>query len=43
MEYKAVFTVLKFLYLVILTFKENLILEIRNITEMPFQEWEKYF
>ena len=37
-KYKAAFTVLKFFYFVILTFKESLFLEIGNITEVLFQE-----
>ena len=43
MKYKAVFTVLKFFYLVVLTFEENLFLAIGNITEVHFQEYGKYF
>ena len=36
--YKAVFTVLKFFYLIILTFTKSLFLAIGNITEEHFQE-----
>ena len=43
MKYKAVFTVLKFFYLAILTFKKSLVLAIRNITEVHFQECGNYF
>ena len=37
-KYKAVFTVLKFFYLIILTFTKSLFLAIGNITEEHFQE-----
>ena len=37
-KYKSVFTFLKFLYLVTLTFKVSFTLEIRKITEVHFQE-----
>ena len=42
-KYKAVFTVVKLFYLVILAFNKNLFLEKGNITEVHFQEWGKYF
>ena len=41
-KYKAAFTVLKVFYLVILTFKESLFLEIGNIIEVHFQESGKF-
>ena len=37
-KYKAVFTVVKLFYLVILAFNKNLFLEKGNITEVHFQE-----
>ena len=37
-KYKAVFTVLRFFYLVVLTFAKILFLAIGNITEAHFQE-----
>ena len=43
MKYKAVFTVLKFFYLAILTFKKGLVLAIGNITEVHFQDVEIIF
>ena len=42
-KYKAVFAVLKFFYLAMLTFIKSLFLEIGNITKVHLQEWEKYF
>ena len=42
-KYKAVFTFLKFFYLVTLIFKESLFLAIVNISEVHSQGCGKYF
>ena len=41
-KYKAVFTVLKLFYLVILSFKESLFLELGNTTEVIFNSEEVF-